>query len=395
MLTIDHQRCTLCEVCLQVCPSEKALEQSGEKIRINMEYCTLCSACVSACPEAALSLQRKAKTADTSAYRDVWIFAETEHEGKIKSVVLELITKGRKLADELGQNLCVVVLSDINPGWKEKFSLYGVDKVYFSQSDLFSRYDPQNYGMSLAALVNKFKPEIFLMGATHQGRDLAPSLAARMGLGLTADCTELSIDDDLLLQTRPAFGGNVMADIICPNTRPQMATVRPNVFSEPEEKDEKKTELVTFEPPLNENSNQAELIKEIESTQKSETGIEEAEIIVSGGRGVEKKENFSLLEELAEVLGGTVGCSRPIVEKGWMPKARQVGQSGKTVSPRIYFACGISGAVQHQVGIRNSDIIIAINEDEDAPIFDLADLAVVGDLKKVIPELVEKLRSQD
>jgi len=228
------------------------------------------------------------------------------------------------------------------------------------------------------------------------GRDLAPSVASNLGLGLTADCTDLSIEekDGLLLQTRPAFGGNVMADIICPNTRPQMATVRPNVMEPLKPDENREYEVIQREISIPARTVRTEILETISGREEHEVGVEEGDCIISGGRGVGSADKFGVLEELAKTLSGVVGCSRPIVELGWMPKSRQVGQSGKTVSPRLYIACGISGAIQHQVGIRNSDIIIAINKDPKAPIFDIADFGVVGDLHQIIPRLVEKLKQR-
>ncbi len=394
MLIIDENKCTGCQKCIKVCPSEGALVIKGKVVEVDLNRCTLCSACVSICPVDAMQIKRKAKTADTSAYADVWVFAELDGE-KLKPVVAELLGKGRELAENLKQNLAAVVLGRSLEIDKclDKLAAQGADKIYTVADEIFADYSTDAYTYALSSLINRHKPEILLFGATHLGRDLAPAVAANLGLGLTADCTGLSINEEgLLLQTRPAFGGNVMADIICPNTRPQMATVRPNVMEALAPEPERTAEIISEKVKIEEDIVRTEILESFFSDDGHEIGIEEAEIIITGGRGLASKDDFSLLEELADALGGIVGCSRPIVEKGWMPKSRQVGQSGKTVSPKLYITCGVSGAIQHKVGIRNSDIIIAINKDENAPIFELADLAVVGDLYEIVPELIEIIK---
>ncbi len=396
MLIIDENKCTGCQKCIKVCPSEGALVIKGKVVEVDLNRCTLCSACVSICPVDAMQIKRKAKTADTSAYADVWVFAELDGE-KLKPVVAELLGKGRELAENLKQNLAAVVLGRSLEIDKclDKLAAQGADKIYTVADEIFADYSTDAYTYALSSLINRHKPEILLFGATHLGRDLAPAVAANLGLGLTADCTGLSINEEgLLLQTRPAFGGNVMADIICPNTRPQMATVRPNVMEALAPEPERTAEIISEKVKIEEDIVRTEILESFFSDDGHEIGIEEAEIIITGGRGLASKDDFSLLEELADALGGIVGCSRPIVEKGWMPKSRQVGQSGKTVSPKLYITCGVSGAIQHKVGIRNSDIIIAINKDENAPIFELADLAVVGDLYEIVPELIKVIKSK-
>lgn len=396
MLIIDENKCTGCQKCIKVCPSEGALVIKGKVVEVDLNRCTLCSACVSICPVDAMQIKRKAKTADTSAYADVWVFAELDGE-KLKPVVAELLGKGRELAENLKQNLAAVVLGRSPEIDKclDKLAAQGADKIYTVADEIFADYSTDAYTYALSSLINRHKPEILLFGATHLGRDLAPAVAANLALGLTADCTGLSINEEgLLLQTRPAFGGNVMADIICPNTRPQMATVRPNVMEALAPEPERTAEIIPEKVKIEQDIVRTEILESFFSDDGHEIGIEEAEIIITGGRGLASKDDFSLLEELADALGGIVGCSRPIVEKGWMPKSRQVGQSGKTVSPKLYITCGVSGAIQHKVGIRNSDIIIAINKDENAPIFELADLAVVGDLYEIVPELIKVIKSK-
>ena len=391
MIVVELEKCTGCGLCLKACSFE-ALEVVDKKATLVEEKCSLCGICISACPTGALNMERKARTSDVSAYKDVWVFAE-QKDGKLKNVALELLGKGRELAGELGERLCAVVFGKDIKDLYDVLASYGADSVYSMDEDALKDYSSDAYRSALTILITKYKPNLLLFGATHMGRDLAPSVAAHIGLGLTADCTGLSITDDgLLLQTRPAFGGNLMADILTPNTRPQMATVRPNVMKRPEPEVGRECEVVEEDFHIDPKNIRTEILEVIKGAVEGEKPVDEADIIVSGGRGVGAPEAFEVLRELARALKGTIGCSRPIVELGWMPKSRQVGQSGKTVSPTLYVACGISGAIQHKVGIRSSDIIIAINKDAQAPIFEIANLGVVGDLHKILPLLTEELR---
>jgi len=390
LITIDLDKCTGCGLCVKSCSFE-ALVVEEKKAVLDVEKCTLCGICISACPFEAIGMERKARTADVSQYKDVWVFAE-QWGGKYKNVALELLGKGRDLADEIGERLCAVLIGNGLDGMAETLASYGADLVYVIDTETLETYSTDGYRSAVSTLITRFKPNMMLFGATHVGRDLAPSVAAHLGLGLTADCTGLSITDDgLLLQTRPAFGGNLMADIVTPNTRPQMATVRPNVMTRPEPEDGRECEVVRVEFRIDAKNIRTEVLEEITGAVEGEKPVEEADIIISGGRGLGDPDGFDVLRKLARVLRGTIGCSRPVVELGWMPKSRQVGQSGKTVSPTLYVACGISGAIQHKVGIRNSDIIIAINKDAQAPIFEVASLGVVGDLYKIIPMLTEAI----
>ena len=329
-----------------------------------------------------------------SDYQGIWVFAEQRH-GELQKVSLEILGESRRLADELGVKLTAVLLGNNIGHLANKLGEFGADEVLVADHKELENYTTDGYTKVLCELVNDRKPGIFFIGATFIGRDLGPRVAARLKTGLTADCTSLAVEveDGALLATRPAFGGNIMATIACPNHRPQMATVRPGVFSRLTEKNyDYKVENVNVEL---EASDIRTTILEVVKANKQVIDISEAKIIVSGGRGVGSKENFSLLQELADTLGGVVCGSRGAVDKGWIERDYQVGQTGKTVRPSIYIACGISGAIQHVAGMQESDMIIAINKDESAPIMKVADYAIVGDLNKVIPEMINELKSME
>lgn len=329
-----------------------------------------------------------------SDYQGIWVFAEQRH-GELQKVSLEILGESRRLADELGVKLTAVLLGNNIGHLANKLGEFGADEVLVADHKELENYTTDGYTKVLCELVNDMKPGIFFIGATFIGRDLGPRVAARLKTGLTADCTSLAVEveEGALLATRPAFGGNIMATIACPNHRPQMATVRPGVFSRLTEKNyDYKVENVNVEL---EASDIRTTILEVIKANKQVIDISEAKIIVSGGRGVGSKENFSLLQELADTLGGVVGGSRGAVDKGWIERDYQVGQTGKTVRPSIYIACGISGAIQHVAGMQESDMIIAINKDESAPIMKVADYAIVGDLNKVIPEMINELKSME
>ena len=309
-------------------------------------------------------------------------------------VTFELLGTGRKLADELGKELAVILLGDKVKRKVELLQKYPVNKIYLVDDPLLGSYRTNFYTKVVADLVNRYRPEILLMAATSLGRDLAPRVATRLKTGLTADCTSLSIDKETgnLIQTRPAFGGNIMASIVSPHHRPQMATIRPKVMKRLSPGTNSNAEVIEIKPNL---SGENELVRIVDMV-KEEIGVQdlqEAEVIVAGGRGLGKPENFSLIRKLANLLGGAVGASRAVVDAGWIPSYHQVGQTGKTVQPKLYIACGISGAIQHQVGMRNSETIIAINKDPEAPIFNIATYGVVEDLHKFLPALIEKLEN--
>ena len=340
-------------------------------------------------------------------YKGVFVFAQ-QVDNVLDGVAFELLGKGRDLAKDLNTEVTAVLLGSGIKGLADQLAEYGADRVIVVDDPELKEYRTEPYAHALASVINEYKPEIMLVGATAIGRDLGPTVSARVKTGLTADCTSLEIGDfplvaapgkedeqkhNQLLMTRPAFGGNTIATIACPDNRPQMATVRPGVMQKIAPIVGAKANVVEFNPGFTPNNRYVEILNIVKAV-KTTANIMEAKILVSGGRGVGSKENFKLLEDLAEVLGGTVSCSRAVVENGWLPVDLQVGQTGKTVRPQIYFAIGISGAIQHVAGMEDSDLIIAINKDEDAPIFDVADYGLVGDLNKIVPALTAALKEE-
>ena len=340
-------------------------------------------------------------------YKGVYVFAQ-QVDNQVSSIAFELLGKAKELAAPLNTQVTAVLIGSDVKNLCDELAEYGADRIIVVDDPELKEYRTEPYAHALSSVINEFKPEIMLVGATAIGRDLGPTVSARVATGLTADCTMLEIGDfpivavpgkeseqkhNQLLMTRPAFGGNTIATIACPNNRPQMATVRPGVMQKIEPKKGAKAEIVEFNPGFTPN-NKYVTIKEVVKAVNDVADIMDAKILVSGGRGVGSAENFKILEDLAEVLGGTVSCSRAVVDSGWKPKELQVGQTGKTVRPNVYFAIGISGAIQHVAGMEESDIIIAINKDEDAPIFDVADYGIVGDLNKIVPELTKKLKEE-
>ena len=340
-------------------------------------------------------------------YKGVFVFAQ-QLDNEVSGIAYELLGKARDLAAPLSAQVTAVLIGSGVEDQCDKLAEYGADRVILVDDPELKEYRTEPYAHALASVINEFKPEIVLVGATAIGRDLGPTVSARVATGLTADCTVLEIGDfplqaipgkeaeqkhNQLLMTRPAFGGNTIATIACPNNRPQMATVRPGVMQKIEPIKGAKAEVVKYNPGFTPN-NRYVSIKEVVKAVNDVADIMDAKILVSGGRGVGSAENFKILEDLAAVLGGTVSCSRAVVDSGWKPKELQVGQTGKTVRPNVYFAIGISGAIQHVAGMEESDIIVAINKDEDAPIFDVADYGVVGDLNKIVPQLTEAIKAQ-
>jgi electron transfer flavoprotein alpha subunit len=369
-----------------------------EGVAVVDDKCTFCGACVDVCPVSAITLEKeeKAVTIDLSAFKNVWIFIEHE-SGKVSNVSFELLGEGRKLADALGCQLCGMLFADkgvVDQFSKEAIS-HGAEKVYVMESPVLSQYRTDSYANAAIQLIRKYKPEIVLFGATTQGRDFAGTVATTLEAGLTADCTGLDIDPETkyLRQTRPAFGGNIMATILdYPNYRPQMSTVRPKVFPMPARDDSRKGEIIRETLQMTEDQVRTKILEFIKGAEA--VNLVDAEIIVSGGRGMGGAENFKVIRELANVLGAAVGASRAAVDSGWIPYEHQVGQTGRTVRPKIYFACGISGSIQHQAGMKTSDIIVAINKDSEAPIFKIATFGIVADLFTVVPMLTQEFKKR-
>lgn len=337
-------------------------------------------------------------------YKGVYVFAQ-QVDNELSGIAFELLGKAKELAADLNTDVTAVLLGSDVKGLVDQLAEYGADKVIVVDDPELKDYRTEPYAHALSSVINEYKPEIVLVGATAIGRDLGPRVSARVATGLTADCTVLEIGDfplnpipgkeqkhNQLLMTRPAFGGNTIATIACPDNRPQMATVRPGVMQKIDPVAGAKAEVIEYNPGFTPNNKYVEILEVVKELTDT-VDIMDAKILVSGGRGVGSKENFQILQDLADAIGGTVSCSRAVVDNGWMPKELQVGQTGKTVRPNVYFAIGISGAIQHTAGMEESDIIVAINKDETAPIFDVADYGIVGDLNKIVPKLTEALKN--
>lgn len=386
--------CNGCGACVDKCPFGAIEIVDG--IAKFKDNCTGCGVCGKACPNNAIEVTRKAKPKASEnkldEYKGVWVFIE-QRNGKIDNVALELLSEGRKLANDLKVELAGVLLGEnVGELAKECFA-YGSEKVYLIDAPVFKDYRTDSYTTAICEIINIYKPEIVLFGATNNGRDFAARIGVRITTGLTADCTQLDIDPEtrLLRQTRPAFGGNVMATILCQNHRPQMATVRPKVMKMAEPDYTRTGEIIRCQTSVKEEDITTKIM-DIVKNLGNRVNLQDAEIIVSGGRGIGGPEHYHLILELAEALGGVAGASRVAVDSGWVPHERQVGQTGKTVSPKLYVACGISGAIQHQAGMKTSEIIVAINTDPEAPIFSIATYGIVGDLHKIVPLLTQKIK---
>ncbi len=411
-LIYNQDKCTGCAYCVGECPVD-AIDMVDGVAVVDFDVCIKCGKCVKVCPadcfeivveggaeeEAAAEpvvdeeAELRAKLAEFSG---VWVFVEQMH-GHVHAVSWELLGSGRKLADDLGCKLSAIVLGHHMQKVTVEAGEYGADQTYVIDLPILESYRTQPYAMACIQLIQKYKPEIVLMGATTMGRDLAGAIATDLHTGLTADCTGLDIDPETrnLLQTRPAFGGNIMATIVTRKTRPQMATVRPRVMASAPKEEGRATEIITETLDLTEDQVPTKVVAFRDNADSEDVNLPFSEIIVSGGRGLGGPAGFELIAELAEALGGTVGASRATVDAGWISHDHQVGQTGSTVRPKLYVACGISGAIQHLVGMEGSDAIVAINSDPNAKIFNVATYGIVGDLYKVIPELIRIASERD
>ncbi|MBQ04036.1 electron transfer flavoprotein subunit alpha [Candidatus Bathyarchaeota archaeon] len=390
-ISVDKGKCINCTLCENTCAFGSLVMEEGYP-RI-LDDCRLCGECVTACPTKAITIEKEGVSVNFSDHSGILVFAE-QWKGKVHPVVYELFGKGRELANQLEEKLSAVIIGNELDEALSELKLRGADKIFVFDHPGLEDFRDDPYSAILENLVKEEKPSIFLIGATSIGRSLGPKVAACLETGLTADCTSLDIDPEsrLLLQTRPTYGGNIMATIICTNTRPQIATVRYKVMEEAEIVPANECEIIRRNVTISDLPDRVKILKS--NPVKDQVSIIDAEIIVSGGKGLGDQRGFELIQELAEALGGAVGASRPTVDEGWIDYPHQVGLSGRTVRPRIYVACGISGAVQHLAGMKTSDVIIAINKDPEAPIFNVASLGAVGDLYEVIPRLVNMIKER-
>ncbi|WMJ80426.1 electron transfer flavoprotein subunit alpha [Clostridium sp. MB40-C1] len=391
-INVLKDKCVGCKLCVNACPFG-AIKIKDNKAVI-LENCTLCGTCVSTCKLNAIEfIKETIDRLDTSEYNGIFVFAE-QLNNKIEPVVFELLGEATKLAKQLNTNVSAILLgNNLKENTKELIA-YGADYVYCIENLSLISYNDETYSSLVFEIISQHKPDIVLFGATPNGRSLAPRLASKLNTGLTADCTILEIDPDkkILMQTRPAFGGNLMATIICPNHRPQMATVRPKVMKAIAPDYSREGKVIT--PKVTMPTHTQTKVVNFCEFEKEDFNLEEAEIIVAAGRGIGEAKNMKLIEDLAQVLRAKIGASRALVDEGLIDYKHQIGQTGKTVAPKFYFACGISGAIQHTAGITSSDIIIAINKDPDAPIFKVANFGIVGDIETVIPALIKKFKEK-
>ena len=392
MLKVDSDVCIGCGACEESCPFGAISVEDG--CAVVGDNCTLCGTCVDACEVEALHIEESERMdgVDLDAWSGIWVFIESRH-GVIADVSFELLGIGRKLADDRGVDLSGILLGHDLQGSCDSLIAGGADRVYLVDDPALGQYREDVYGRILEQLIRDHKPEVVLAGATAIGRSVIPQVATALGAGLTADCTQLAIrkQDGMLLQTRPAFGGNIMATIECPHSRPQMATVRANVMAPLEPDTSRKGEIISVTMKSELFDSAVEVLETVQA-ETDQVNIQEVEVLVAGGRGLESEKGFAVVRELADELNGALAASRAAVDAGWISYPHQVGQTGKTVCPKLYIACGISGAIQHTVGMQSAKTIVAINRDAEAPIFDIATYGVVGDLFEVVPALTKKIR---
>jgi len=389
-ITVDIKLCDGCSKCVEACPTN-AIIVRDTKARIDTDKCVMCGACVDTCPKTAIAIKKETvETKKTPKSYGIWIFCEI-HDGNMHASAFELLGEGRRIANIRGKNLCAIMMGNGISHNADIAIRYGADEVHIIDLPEYAHFLEDMYANALSSLAKKYKPEIILSAATNMGRSFIPRVAAELRTGLTADCTSLDIDENgNLLQTRPAFGGNIMATIVCESRRPQMATIRPKVLKSAKP-DSKRTGKI-----INEYPNPFEsAIKFIRSScvSSSTPSIADADIIVTGGVGLKGPENFKLIFELAKVLGAAVGATRSVIDRGWLPYEHQIGQTGKTVCPKLYIAVGVSGAIQHIVGMQSSHKIIAINQDPNANIFKVTDIGIAGDLFDIVPKLTAALKT--
>lgn len=394
-MKVDREQCIGCESCMAVCPVG-AISMVDGKAVIDSETCISCGACVGECPVEAIAPEGGAaekKEVANSQGADLWVIAELEN-GEPMNVTYELLGATTELAAKAGEKCCAVLVAAEAGDIPQKLIAAGAEKVYVVADAKYADYNTELYTDAVCQLVETYKPSALVLGATADGRDLAPRVAARLHTGLCADCTAIDMTEDKLVAwTRPALGGNIYATIVCDEHRPQMGTVRPKVFKALAADPSRTGEVITFTPAAGAES-KVELLKKSALSGGNTIKIEDAEVIVSGGRGMGSQDKFAMLEELAALFeNGAVAGSRAVVDEGWLTHSQQVGQSGKTVAPHIYFACGISGAIQHLAGMKDSDIIIAINKDASAPIFSVAHYGIVGDVNVILPKLIAKIKA--
>lgn len=392
-ITIDKETCIGCESCVGSCPAG-ALSMKEGKAVVAEESCIACGACVTACPAGAISQAAVEREVANNEGTDLWVMTERDESGELLGVSYELVGAAADLAAKAGEKCCAVLFAAQAGSLPEQLIAAGADKVYVVSGPDYAEYDNELYTQAFCELAKQYRPNAVLFGATVDGRDLAPRIAARLNTGLCADCTALDITADKIVEwTRPALGGNILATILCAEHRPQMGTVRPKIFKAKAADASRQGEIInyTVQQPV---GKRVKLLEKKTLTSAGSIKIEDALVLCSGGRGMGSADKFSLLEELAGLFeNGAVSGSRAVVDEKWIPHVRQVGQSGKTVTPKVYFACGISGAIQHLAGMKESDIIIAINKDAQAPIFSVANYGIVGDVNVILPKLIAKIKA--